>query len=44
MLFCSEIISGGTFWNGGTGDYELMVPTPQGPATTETYYFYANLG
>lgn len=43
MLFCSRIISGGTFWNGGTGDYELMVPTPEG-AGTETYYFYANLG
>jgi hypothetical protein len=43
MLFCTEIVPGGTAWNGGTADYEVMVPTPEGPATTETYYFYANL-
>jgi parallel beta-helix repeat protein len=43
MVFCSEIISGGTTWNNGTGDYEVMVPTPEG-TSTETYYFYANLG
>jgi hypothetical protein len=43
MVFCSDIIPGGTTWNNGTGDYEVMVPTPIGPGTTETYYFYANL-
>jgi parallel beta-helix repeat protein len=43
MIFCSEIISGGTTWNNATGDYEIIAPTPEGPATTETYYFYANL-
>ncbi len=43
MLFCSSIISGGTLWNGATGDYEVMVPTPEASGTNETYYFYANL-
>jgi parallel beta-helix repeat protein len=43
MLFCTSIISGGSIWNGGTGDFEVMVPTPQVAGSTETYYFYANL-
>ena len=42
MLFCTEIIAGGTTWNNATGDYEIMVPTPEGGGT-EAYYFYANL-
>jgi parallel beta-helix repeat protein len=43
MVFCSEVIPGGTAWNGAAVDYEVMVPTPEAVATTETYYFYANL-
>ncbi|MBD3210870.1 hypothetical protein GF318_05810 [Candidatus Micrarchaeota archaeon] len=43
MMFCAEIIPGGTTWDGGTGDFELMVPAPEAVGSTETYYFYANL-
>jgi hypothetical protein len=43
MLFCSEIIQGGTSWNNMTVDYEVMVPTPEAVDGTETYFFYANL-
>ncbi len=44
LLFCSDIISGGTSWNGVPSDFELMVPTNSTAGATETYYFYANLG
>ncbi len=41
VLFCSQILAAGTFYNGGTGNYEIMAPT--NVSGTETYYFYANL-
>ena len=43
MMFCSDIISGGSAWNGNPVDFEVLVPTPETYSTTETYYFYANL-
>jgi len=44
MLFCTNITSGGTLYSGAIGDYELLVPTDAAPSSTETYYFYLNLG
>ncbi len=43
MLFCSNITHGGTLFNGETGDFEILAPTSQNPATYETYYFYIHL-
>ena len=43
MLFCSNITQGGTLFNGQTGDFEILAPTSQDPATYETYYFYIHL-
>ncbi|MCI0504199.1 right-handed parallel beta-helix repeat-containing protein [Candidatus Micrarchaeota archaeon] len=43
MVFCSEIIGGGTAWNSQSADFEIIVPTPESFGSTETYYFYANL-
>jgi hypothetical protein len=43
FAFCSNITSGGTTWEGGTANYEIMVPTNNGVAATETYYFFADL-
>jgi hypothetical protein len=43
MLFCVEITYNGAFYNGKTGDFEAMVPTPQGANLFETYYFYMSL-
>lgn len=43
MFFCTDITQNGTFWNGQTGDFELMVPTTFGNNVYETYYFYVNL-
>jgi hypothetical protein len=43
MYFCTSIEQSGTFWNGQTGNFELMVPTAFGNNAYETYYFYVNL-
>lgn len=43
MFFCSNITQNGTLFNGGAGDYEIMVPTAYGTGVYETYYFYVNL-
>jgi parallel beta-helix repeat protein len=43
MYFCTSIAQNGTFWNGQTGNFELMVPTAFGNNAYETYYFYVNL-
>lgn len=43
MLFCGNITSG-TAYNGQPADFELMVPTDEAVAATETYYFFVNLG
>jgi len=43
--FVANINRGGTLFNGGTGDYELMVPARNPDLTkTWTYYFYIQLG
>ena len=44
MLFCTNITQNGPLAVGGTGDYEMMVPTAYGAGVFETYYFYVNLG
>lgn len=43
MFFCSNITYDGLLYNGGKGDFELIVPTAYGIGVTETYYFYVNL-
>lgn len=43
MFFCVNITYNGLLYNGGRGEYELIVPTADGIGTTETYYFYMNL-
>jgi hypothetical protein len=43
MYFCTNIEQNGAFWNGQTGNFELMVPTAFGVNQYETYYFYVNL-
>jgi hypothetical protein len=43
MLFCVNITYNGAIYNGKTGDFEAMVPTPQAANTFETYYFYMSL-
>jgi hypothetical protein len=43
MYFCTNLTDNGTFWNGDTGNFELMVPTAYGNNLYETYYFYVNL-
>ncbi|MBU0528091.1 right-handed parallel beta-helix repeat-containing protein, partial [Candidatus Micrarchaeota archaeon] len=43
LAFCAEIEEDGPIWNGDSGDFEIIVPTPSGVGTTETYYFYVNL-
>ncbi|NYZ77817.1 hypothetical protein H0N96_00235 [Candidatus Micrarchaeota archaeon] len=42
--FVANINKGGSLYNGGTGDYEMMVPA-RNPALTSiyTYYFYVQL-
>ena len=44
MLFCTNITQNGPLAVGGTGDFEMMVPTAYGTSAYETYYFYVNLG
>ena len=44
MLFCTNITQNGPLAVGGTGDFEMMVPTTSGAGVFETYYFYVNLG
>ena len=41
-LFCTNITSTGTAFNGQSANYELMVPTTPGTGT-EQYYFYQEL-
>jgi len=41
--FCTDISDGATLFNGLTGDYELMVPTDDALAATETVYFWLEL-
>ena len=41
--FCGVISSTGTNYQNYTYNYELMAPTSPGAATTEVYYFYAEL-
>ncbi|MCX6773061.1 MAG: hypothetical protein NTV88_04820, partial [Candidatus Micrarchaeota archaeon] len=43
--FCANISSTGKWFGSSTGvaNYELMIPTTPG-SSTETYYFYAELG
>ena len=43
LLFCSEIIDGGTLYNGQTGDFEMIVPTTPEAGSTETYYLYMSV-
>ncbi len=43
IAFCADIEEDGPIWNGDSGDFEVIVPTPTGAGTTETYYFYVNL-
>ncbi len=41
FIFCTNITSGGTGYDGSTVDYEVIVPTSYG--ATETYYFYLEM-
>jgi parallel beta-helix repeat protein len=43
LAFCAEIEEDGPIWNGDSGDFEIIVPTPIGIGSTETYFFYVNL-
>ncbi len=41
--FCVNITDNGTLFNNQTGNYELIVPTPNSMVTTETDYFWFDL-
>ncbi|MEW5995971.1 MAG: hypothetical protein AB1657_00030 [Candidatus Micrarchaeota archaeon] len=43
FAFCVNMSSTNTFAVGGTGAYQLMVPTTETAGATELYYFYAEL-
>jgi hypothetical protein len=41
--FCTQLQPAGSNYRGQTVNYELMVPTDNAPASSETYYFYLEL-
>ena len=41
--FCVNISAAGSLFNGGKGNYELIVPTNKSIAATETYSFWMEL-
>lgn len=45
FAFCTNLqdVASGLNYNGLPANYELMVPTDDAPAATETYYFYLEL-
>ncbi|MBU0532201.1 hypothetical protein KKE38_01475 [Candidatus Micrarchaeota archaeon] len=43
LAFCVDINGAGTNYNSEAADYEVMVPTGNGPTDTETYYFFVEL-
>ena len=43
LAFCTSITTGTTLFNGGTGDYALMIPTTESAGSTETYVFWLEL-
>jgi len=44
LAFCVNIASAGTLFTGGSGNYQLMVPTNKTYGATETYSFWMDLG
>ncbi len=44
LAFCSPILENTINYNNTYIDYELIVPTNDSPASTETYYFFVELG
>ena len=44
LAFCVNTTDAGTNYKGGKSDFELMAPTNETEAVTETYYFFVELG
>jgi hypothetical protein len=43
VAFCVDIQDGGTVFNGGSGDYQLLAATDDALGATETHYFWMEL-
>ncbi len=43
LAFCVDINGTGVNYNGEAADYEIMVPTGNGPSDTALYYFFVEL-
>lgn len=43
FAFCVNVTSAGNLFNGGVGNYELLVPTDDAYGATETYYFWIEM-